>query len=155
MHGPYHSLVGVKNLPYAFQREHSLVYPVQVYDICLAELPQSGDVRAGVGNVYLEEVVFAEMGMEKDHEALPKETPLSPESLWQPHYCDIVRDLVADKHLRFHAVVVQRIQKSVGGNSCASCLFTRIDYKYSHCFRCLTPAFLQKYYFIVKGQKFF
>ena len=78
VHGPYHSLVGVKNLPYAFQREHSLVYPVQVYDICLAELPQSGDVRAGVGNVYLEEVVFAEMGMEKDHEALPKETPLPP-----------------------------------------------------------------------------
>ena len=94
---------------------------MQMYDVSLAELTQSGDVSACVGNVNLKQMMLAEMKMEEHDKSLPKEAPLSPRGLRQSYYGDVVRKLVADKHLGFHTVVVQRVQKSVGGNSCPAC----------------------------------
>ena len=75
---------------------------MQMYDVSLAELTQSGDVSACVGNVNLIQMMLAEMKMEEHDKSLPNEAPLSPRGLRQSYYGDVVRKLVADKHLGFH-----------------------------------------------------
>ena len=71
VHGPDDRLARVENLGDVVEREHSLVDPVQVYHVGLAELGQSGDVGACVGDVDVEEVASAEVQMQEDAPTLP------------------------------------------------------------------------------------
>ena len=50
---PNDPLAAAHNLVYPVEREHPLIDPMQVDDVCLLELAGAGDVDACVGNVCL------------------------------------------------------------------------------------------------------
>ena len=59
------------------EREHALIDPVQMNQVCLLKLPQFRDVIAYIGNINLEEMFLREMQTAEDHQPLPKERPLA------------------------------------------------------------------------------
>ena len=74
MHGPHHGLPTTQDLPDTTQREHALIDPVQMDDVCLLKLTQTGDVRPRIGDVDFEKML-TRMHSQKDAEPLPKKVP--------------------------------------------------------------------------------
>ena len=56
VHRPYYRFPTEEDLPQHFQRQHTLVDPVQVYHVGLLELMHLGDVSTCIGDVNLKEV---------------------------------------------------------------------------------------------------
>ena len=106
---------------------------MKVDDVSLLEFAHACDVDTGIGDVDIKEVMSRQMGVKEHDETLPQERQLAPERLFQSHDGDVVGDFVSDKQFCLHAIVVQCFHEAVGCNRRSSCLFTCIDYKYSHC----------------------
>ena len=121
VHGPYHGLAAAQYLSDARERQHALVYPVQVYKVGLLELPQPGYVGSGVGYVYIEQMLSAKVQMAENHKALPQEVPLLHGRLRQLDHGKGVGILIAHKHLCLYAVVVQSLHQPVGCNCRTAC----------------------------------
>ena len=68
---------------------------MEMYNVRLLKLRQVGDVRAGVGNVYGEEVVSVEMVGFPDNDSLPYELPYHAQVVGQLHYGDLFGLFVA------------------------------------------------------------
>ena len=56
VHGPYDGFAASQDLMDATQRKHALIDPVQMDDVGLLELRQTGDVRTGIGKVDLKQM---------------------------------------------------------------------------------------------------
>ena len=136
VHGPYHGFARGKDLLDVFQRKHTLVYPVEVDDVGLLELRQSGDVRAGIGDIDGKQVVFLEVVGFPDDDAFPHELPYQAPALLEGHYADLVGLLVAHQHFCLDAVVLEGFHESACGDGCTAYTFGCIDNKYSHVAEC-------------------
>ena len=68
---------------------------MEMYNVRLLKLRQVGDVRAGVGNVYGEEVVSVEMVGFPDSDSLPYELPYHAQVVGLFYYGDLFGLFVA------------------------------------------------------------
>ena len=80
---------------------------MQVDEVCLLKLRQTGDVVAGVGYIHAEEPFTFEVAVHPDDEAFPKEFLQLFPSTTQGDGRDAVSLFVAHQHLGFHAVVLK------------------------------------------------
>ena len=134
VHGPHHGFARVEYLADVFQREHALVHPVQVDDVCLLEFGQRGDVVARVGNVHGKEVLAAEaVGCPNDH-AFPYKLPHHAPTGFQRHYGALAGLLVAHQHLGLDALRLEGFHQPVGGYGGSADAFGSVDEDYSHVF---------------------
>ena len=78
VHSPYNRFARIDDAADVCQREHTLVYPMQVDDICLGKFGQGSNVCTRVGNIYFEKVVFLESVGFPDDYSFPNELPDSP-----------------------------------------------------------------------------
>ena len=81
-----------------------MVDPVEMYDVRLLEFRQIGDVRAGVGNVYGEEVVSVEMVGFPDNDSFPYELPYHAQVVGQFYYGEVV----AKQYLNLYQNLIRR-----------------------------------------------
>ena len=132
VHRPYHGLAALQDLEDATKRQHTLVDPMQVDDVGLAELGCPRDVYATIGDVELEQMTLGEMQVEENDQPLPEEVPIMMPAAFKPDDRQRIGLLVAHQHLRFHTVVVQRLHQAAGSHRSPACPLARIDYKYSH-----------------------
>ena len=114
VHGPNHGLATIENPTNACKRQHSLVNPMQMDEIGLAELTRPRDIETRIGNIQLEKMLAREAQMPEDAPALPQEMPSRPHRRAQTHYRQAVGLFVANEHLSLHAIVVQRLHQAVG-----------------------------------------
>ena len=75
VHGPYYRFAGSQNLADGVERQHPLVDPVQMDDICLLKFGKRSDVRAGIGDIYGEEIILLETVGFPDDDAFPHKFP--------------------------------------------------------------------------------
>ena len=75
VHGPYYRFAGSQNLADGVERQHPLVDPVQMDDICLLKFGKRSDVRTGIGDIYGEEIILLETVGFPDDDAFPHEFP--------------------------------------------------------------------------------
>ncbi len=76
VHSPYYRLATFKNLADSIQREHPLINPVQMNDVSLFKLSETGNIRASICQVDLKKMFSRESAMEEDHNTLPKKMPV-------------------------------------------------------------------------------
>ena len=95
MHGPDDRLACLQNLTDITQRQHTLVHPMQMDDVGLLKLWQTGDISPCIGDIKLEEPLSIKMQMHKDDQSLPKETPSLAQPTSQSHHGNLVSRLVA------------------------------------------------------------
>lgn len=75
VHGPYHGFARCKDFLDVLQRQHSLVYPVEMNDIRLLELRKRGNIRTCIGDVHGKDILlFEAVGFPYD-DTLPYEFP--------------------------------------------------------------------------------
>ena len=113
VHGPDNGFAGIKYPADALQRDIALVYPCEVYDVGLLEVPCLRYVYARIGGVYLEEMLPFQMQVEEDAQPLPKERPLRAPRASHRCYRYLVGLLVAHQHSCFHTVVVECVHQAV------------------------------------------
>ena len=107
VHRPYHPFPTGQYLADVLEREHALVDPVQVDDIRLLELTQSGDICPAIGDIHVEEVLAAQVEAQPDTKTFPEEMPLLSDGGAEGDHRQLVALLVAYQHLRLDPVVVQ------------------------------------------------
>ena len=76
VHGPDHWLATVHDFPDTFQRQHSLVDPMEMNHVSLLEFRKGSDIISCIGYIKGKEILFGKMQMPENAPALPKETPL-------------------------------------------------------------------------------
>ena len=127
VHGPYYRLAAAQYLADGAEREHALVYPIEVYHVGLLELGQAGYVGACVGYIYLEEVPTLKVQVEEYGETFPQKVEPGEPTVRQLHHGDLVGLLLGYEHLCLDTVVVECLHKSVGCYCCATRLFASVD----------------------------
>ena len=95
VHRPHDGFAAVYDAAYVFQGKEALVDPMQVDDIGFLEFRQCGDVRTGVGQVHLEQVVLLEPVGFPDADAFPYEFGFQQGGLGQASHRNLVRPFVA------------------------------------------------------------
>ena len=85
----------VEYLADILQREHALVDPVQMDDVCLLEFGQLCDVGARVGGVYLPQMAAVQPQMEIYRQSFPQEIEVVAPRLGQTAHRDVLCLLVA------------------------------------------------------------
>ena len=132
VHGPHDGFPALQDLAEGAQREEALIDPMQMDDICFLKLRQTSDIGARIGYRHLEEVLATEEIIKPDDQSLGQEMPLfqhvPAQSDDRRRFCL----LVANKHLCFDAVVVQRDHQTLGSDSRPTRAFTRVDNQYPH-----------------------
>ena len=129
---PYHGLARGQYLLKPLQRQHPLIYPMQVDDVRFAELRQAGNVGATVGNGDGKEVLPAETILPPDDKPLPQEVPPQPPRSGQGHGSDMVGLFVAHQHFGLHSVVVQGFGQPIGCHGSTTGTLGCIDNENSH-----------------------
>ena len=66
-----------------------------MYDVCLLEFRQSGDIRTGIGYVYSKEMSFIEVIGLPDNDSFPYEFPYHAQVMGQFYYGDLFGLFVA------------------------------------------------------------
>ena len=132
VHGPDDGFAAPQYLPDILEREHALIDPVQVDDIGFFELPETGDVCAGVGDIHLEEMLPREMQTAENDKPLPKEMPSQQGRTRQLCHRQTIRLLITHQHLSLDTVVVQRLHQTAGSYSGTTRSLTRVYNQYSH-----------------------
>ena len=132
VHRPHNGFSCIQYLANTFQRQHALINPVQMDDICLLKLWQLCDVCTTVGDIHLKQVLTVKVEPQPHDKTLPKEIELHPLLTWHCCYGQSVCLLVAHQHLRLHTIVVQRLHQPAGSYCSATRPFACIDYEYSH-----------------------
>ena len=127
VHRPYHRLSRVEYLADILQREHALVYPVQMDDVCLLEFGQLCDVGACVGGVYLPQMAAVQPQMEIYRQSFPQEIEVVAPRLGQTAHRDVLCLLVAHQHLGFYAAVVERFHQPARSHSRSASPLARVD----------------------------
>ena len=141
VHGPYHRFSALQNASDAAQREHALIDPLQVDDVGLLELPQSGDVGTGIRHVNLKETFPGEMEMAEQAPAFPEEVQALQPAVGKGYDGRVVAEFLAHQHLRLYAIALQRLHQTVGGNGGTTRFFARI---YNQDFHFLFLSFQQR-----------
>ena len=130
MQRPDDALAALQDAGDAVQRQHALVYPVQVDDVCLLELLGAGDVDAHIGNVCLPQTRPPESAAWQDGQAFQELRYL----VAYPANRNGVGLLVAHHELRLHAVGIESIQKTTGCNGTSTATFTCTYEQHLHAF---------------------
>ena len=78
VHGPDYRLAAIQDFPDTFQRQHSLIHPMQVDDICLLKLRQACNVCACIGYIDCEKIVLLKAVGFPDDNAFPHKPPYLP-----------------------------------------------------------------------------
>lgn len=123
MERPYDGLSGTYDLAYAFQREHTLINPMQMDDISLFKHFQPGDVGSCIGHVDVEKMPTGEVKMKEKTQPLPQEMPKHEPAAAGGHHRGVVGVLVADEHRSLDAVAVQGLGQPSCCKGCTACPF--------------------------------
>ena len=51
VHGPDYRLAAIQDFPDTFQRQHSLIHPMQMNHVSLLEFGQGSDIVSGIGYI--------------------------------------------------------------------------------------------------------
>ena len=78
VHGPHNGFSGVNDEANILQREHALINPMQMDDVCLGKFGQCRYVGSCVGYIYIEKMVLLEVVGLPDDDAFPDELPYFP-----------------------------------------------------------------------------
>ena len=119
MQCPDHALAAAHNFAHSIERNHALVDPVEVDDVCLLEGCGAGYVDACIGDVHLPEPRAPEAATGQDCEAFHEFRQLVA-------YLDdggVVALLVAHYHPCLNAVLVEGIHEAVRSNGAAAASF--------------------------------
>ncbi len=115
-----------------FQRQHSLIHPMQMDDISLTKLWKTRDIGSAVGNIQFKEMLALQLEMQPYHQTLPQEVPPEAPCLRQCTHGQLLCLLVAHQHFRLDTVIVQGFHQAVGSYSGSARPLTCIDNEYSH-----------------------
>lgn len=132
VHRPHNWFACIQNLANTLQRQHALIDPVQMNDVCLPEFRQLRNIGSAVGYIHFKQVPPAEVQPCPYHQSFPQKTHLHASLCWQLSHCQPVCFFVTHQHLRFHTMVVQCLNQSSCRYRSTACSFTCIDYEYSH-----------------------
>ena len=132
MHRPYHRLAAIKNSPYAPQRQHALIYPMQMNDVSLLKFRSLCDVDACIGYRHRKEVLAAEEIVQPYHKPFVDEAPRFSEPAANSRHIEVVGIFLNHQHLGLNTIV----DKGFGEPACCNGRPTRslacIDNKDSH-----------------------
>ena len=137
VHGPHHRLAALHYLSDVSQRQHALVYPVEMHHVSPLELRKRRYVRSAVCDVYLEKMIFREPQMIVYAPSFPQKVPAGAHPAGHFRHGDAVGLLVTHKHLCLLAAVDERLQQSSCGNRRSSGTLACIYNQYIH-FACPT-----------------
>ena len=132
VHRPYDRFARLQYLADVLQRQHALIYPMQVDDVRLLEFGQGGDVRACVGYVDGKQVMLLETVGAPYHNAFPNESPHHAPIVLQGHNGNLLRLFVTNQQFGFYAVILQGIHQAAGGYGGAAHAFGGIYQQDSH-----------------------
>ena len=128
VHGPYNGFPAVKYLTEILYRQHPLIDPVQVDNICLSELRQASNVRPCVRDVNTEEIVFHETIGMPDNNAFPKKiAELLPSAGREACYGRVITLPVSDQHSRIHTLPTESFLQPAASHGCSASTFRCVD----------------------------
>ena len=109
VHCPHHFFAGGKDFADFIQRQHSLIYPVEVDDIGFYKFRMFGNGNAGIGNGNIEQVFARKAVAEKNSSAFPNEIPFVSGFTANLYHILIVRVFISHQHLHIFSVSLQRL----------------------------------------------
>ena len=127
VHRPDNRFAGGDDLLNIVQRQHALIDPMQVNDICLFENRKPGDIEPRIGNGYPKKILPAEKIICPNNETFPDKRELSLPRLTDGMYFIGVARFVQYQHPGVYSGTVERFHQTVCCDSRTAHSFGSID----------------------------